>query len=245
MSGHSKWANIKHRKGKMDAMRGKIFTKVGREITLAAKNGADPTTNSKLADAIAKAKANNTPNDIIARAIKKGAGGQDDTNYEEIQYEGYGMGGVAVIVSALTDNRNRTGPEVRYKFDKFGGNLGAQGSVSFMFDRKGLIIVEKENGPDEEELMMLALDAGADDFNVEDDSFEILTSPENFSAVRLALEGAGIEMVDAEVTMIPQLYVNITDPEVAAKINRMIEALEDDDDVQNVYHNAELPDDEE
>lgn len=245
MSGHSKWANIKHRKGKMDAMRGKVFTKIGREVTLAAKGGADPSTNSKLADAVAKAKANNVPNDIIARAIKKGSGGMDDTNYEEIVYEGYGMGGVAVIVSALTDNRNRTGPEVRYKFDKFGGNLGAQGSVSFMFDRKGLILVEKENGPEEETLMMLALDAGADDFNVEEDSYEILTSPESFSAVRLALEEAGIEMVDAEVTMIPQMYVNVTDPEVAIKINKMIEALEDDDDVQDVWHNAELPDEEE
>lgn len=245
MSGHSKWANIKHRKGKMDAMRGKIFTKIGREVTLAAKGGADPSTNSKLADAVAKAKANNVPNDIIARAIKKGSGGMDDTNYEEIVYEGYGMGGVAVIVSALTDNRNRTGPEVRYKFDKFGGNLGAQGSVSFMFDRKGLILVEKENGPEEEELMMLALDAGADDFNVEDDSYEILTSPENFSKVRLAIEEAGIVMVDAEVTMIPQMYVNVTDPDVAVKINKMIEALEDDDDVQDVWHNAELPDEEE
>jgi len=245
MSGHSKWANIKHRKGKMDAMRGKVFTKIGREVTLAAKGGADPSTNSKLADAVAKAKANNVPNDIIARAIKKGSGGMDDTNYEEIVYEGYGMGGVAVIVSALTDNRNRTGPEVRYKFDKFGGNLGAQGSVSFMFDRKGLILVEKENGPEEETLMMLALDAGADDFNVEEDSYEILTSPESFSAVRLALEEAGIEMVDAEVTMIPQMYVNVTDPEVVIKINKMIEALEDDDDVQDVWHNAELPDEEE
>ncbi len=244
MSGHSKWANIKHRKGKADAARGKIFTKIGREITLAAKNGGDPATNYKLADAIAKAKANNMPNDTVQRAIKKGVGGLDDSNYEEIQYEGYGMNGVAVIVSALTDNRNRTGSEVRYKFDKYGGNLGAQGSVSFMFDRKGLIIVEKENGPDEENLMMTALEAGADDFVAEEDSYEILTSPEAFSQVRHTLEEAGIEMVDAEITMIPQTYVSITDPEVAAKINKMLEMLEDDDDVQNIWHNAELPEEE-
>ena len=245
MSGHSKWANIKRKKGKVDAVRGKIFTKLGKEIAIAAKNGGDPSINSKLADAVAKAKYNNMPSDTIQRAIKKGAGEMEGVNYEEIVYEGYAPGGVAVIVSTLTENRNRTAGDVRHIFDKNGGSLGAGGCVSWMFDNKGIIIVEKDGKIDEEELMMQALDAGAEDFNAEEDSFEILTSVESFSEVRQKLEGLGIPMASAEVTMVPQNYIEVTAEEDIKKINKMLDMFDDNDDVQDVYHNAELPEDEE
>lgn len=241
MSGHSKWANIKHRKGKQDALRGKIFTKLGKEIAIAAKDGADPSTNRKLADLIAKAKQNNMPSDTITRAIKKGSGEMDGVTYEEITYEGYGPSGIAVIVQTLTDNRNRTAGDVRHIFDKNGGSLGTSGCVSFMFEEKGLIIIEKNEKLEEEALMMMALDFGADDFAVQEDSFEIYTAPENFSEVRQKLEDAGIEMVSAEVTMIPQTTVEVTDAEVIKKMNKMLDMFDDNDDVKDVYHNAELP----
>lgn len=245
MSGHSKWANIKHRKGKQDALRGKIFTKLGKEIAIAAKDGADLSSNRKLADVVAKAKSNNMPNDTIARAIKKGSGEMEGINYEEITYEGYGPSGIAVIVKTLTENRNRTAGEARHIFDKYGGSLGTLGCVSFMFDQKGLIIVEKTDKVEEEELMMLALDCGADDFAVQEDSFEIYIAPENFSEVRQKLEDAGIEMASAEVTMIPQTTVEVTDAEVIKKFTKMLEMFDENDDVQDVYHNAELPEEEE
>ena len=245
MSGHSKWANIKRKKGKVDAVRGKIFTKLGKEIAIAAKNGGDPSTNSKLADAVAKAKYNNMPFETIQRAIKKGSGEMEGVNYEEIVYEGYAPGGVAVIVSTLTENRNRTAGDVRHIFDKNGGSLGAAGCVSWMFDKKGIIIVENDGKMDEEELMMQALDAGAEDFNAEEDSFEILTSPESFSEVRQKLEELGIPMASAEVTMVPQNYIEVTAEEDIKKINKMMDMFDDNDDVQDVYHNAELPDEEE
>jgi YebC/PmpR family DNA-binding regulatory protein len=245
MSGHSKWANIKHRKGKMDALRGKIFTKMGKEIAMAAKDGADLSTNRKLSDVVAKAKANNMPKDIITRAIKKGSGEMQGITYEEMTYEGYGPSGIAVIVRTLAENRNRTAAGVRHVFDKYGGGLGTLGCVSFMFDKKGLIIVEKTDKIEEEELMMLALDCGADDFVVQEDSFEIYIAPENFSEVRQKLEDAGIEMVTAEVTMIPQTVVEVTDEEVIKKFTKMLDMFDEDDDVQDVYHNAELPEDEE
>ena len=245
MSGHSKWANIKHKKGKADAMRGKIFTKLGKEIAIAAKAGGDPNTNSKLADVIAKAKSNNMPNDTIQRAIKKGSGEMEGVDYEEIAYEGYAPGGVAVIVTTLTENRNRTAGDVRHIFDKNGGSMGVSGAVSWMFDKKGIIIVEKDEKSDEEELMMYALEAGAEDFNVEEDSFEIVTSPESFSEVRQKLEGLGIPMASAEVTMVPQNYVEVTAAEDIKKINKMMDMFDDNDDVQDVYHNAELPEEEE
>lgn len=244
MSGHSKWANIKHKKGKADALRGKIFTKLGKEIAIAAKGGADPATNSRLADVIAKAKSNNMPNDTIQRAIKKGSGEMEGVNYEEITYEGYAPGGVAVIVTTLTDNRNRTAGDVRHIFDKNGGSMGVSGAVGYLFDKKGVIIVERDGKIDEDELMMQALDAGAEDFSAEEDSFEILTDPNNFSEVRAKLEAAGIPMVSAEVTMIPQNYVEVADPENIKKINKMLDMFDDNDDVQDVYHNAELPDEE-
>ena len=245
MSGHSKWANIKHRKGKQDALRGKIFTKMGKEIAIAAKDGADLNTNRKLADVVAKAKANNMPKDIITRAIKKGSGEMQGITYEEMTYEGYGPSGIAVIVKTLTENRNRTAAGVRHVFDKYGGGLGSLGCVSFMFDKRGLIIVEKTDKVEEEELMMLALDCGADDFVVQEDSFEIYIAPENFSEVRQKLEDAGVEMATAEVTMIPQTIVDVTDEEVIKKFTKMLDMFDEDDDVQDVYHNAELPDDEE
>ena len=245
MSGHSKWANIKHKKGKADAIRGKIFTKLGKEIAIAAKAGGDPSTNSKLADVIAKAKSNNMPNDTIQRAIKKGSGEMEGIDYEEIAYEGYAPGGVAVIVSTLTENRNRTAGDVRHIFDKNGGSMGAAGCVSWMFDKKGIIIVEKDEKTNEEELMMYALDAGAEDFNVEEDSFEIVTSPESFSEVRQKLEVLGIPMASAEVTMVPQNFIEVTAAEDIKKINKMMDMFDDNDDVQDVYHNAELPDEEE
>ena len=239
MSGHSKFANIKHKKEKNDAKKGKIFTIIGREIAVAVKEGgADPENNSKLRDVIAKAKANNVPNDTIERGIKKAAGDSDANNYETNIYEGYGPGGVAIIVKTLTDNKNRTAANVRSAFNKGKGSMGAQGSVSFMFDEKGRIIIDKEDFEmDADDLMMLALDAGAEDFSDEEDCFEIITSPEDFSAVRETLEKEGIEMAEADITQIPQNYVEVTDEENVKCLQRILDLLEDDDDVQDVYHN--------
>lgn len=239
MSGHSKFANIKHKKEKNDAKKGKIFTMLGREIQVAVKaGGPDPAVNGKLRDVIAKCKANNMPNDTIDRSIKKAAGGGEDVEYENVTYEGYGPNGVAVIVEVLTDNRNRAAANVRNAFTKGGGNMGNSGCVSFMFDEKGLIVIDKEEiDMDEEELMMAALDAGAEDFAAEEDSYEITTAPDDFSAVRETLEAAGITMASAEVTMIPQTYTELTDEEDIKKMNKLLEMLDDDDDVQNTYHN--------
>ncbi len=239
MSGHSKFANIKHKKEKNDAAKGKVFTIIGREIAVAVKEGgADPDNNSKLRDVIAKAKANNMPNDTIERGIKKAAGDANSVDYVSVTYEGYGPNGSAIIVDALTDNKNRTAANVRNAFTKGGGNVGAQGCVSFMFDKKGQIIIDKEEcSKDADDLMMIALDAGADDFSEEEDSFEITTAPEEFSSVREALEQEGISMVSAEVTMIPQNYVSLTDEEDIKKMNRILDLLDEDDDVQAVYHN--------
>ena len=246
MSGHSKWANIKNKKEKADTARGKIFTKIGREIAIAVKEGgSDPNNNSKLRDVIAKAKANNMPNDNITRSIKKAAGEMGSVNYEEITYEGYGPGGTAIIVEVVTDNRNRTASEIRHIFDKSGGSMGATGCVSWMFDKKGLIVVERSASIDEDELMMEALDAGAEDFNAVDDAFEVYTAPSEFSAVREALEAAGFNFLSAEVRMIPQNTVNVNDAEDIEKFERFLERLDDNDDVQEVYHNAVLPEDEE
>ena len=239
MSGHSKFANIKHKKEKNDAKKGKIFTMLGREIQVAVKaGGPDPAVNGKLRDVIAKCKANNMPNDTIDRSIKKAAGGGEDVEYENVTYEGYGPNGVAVIVEVLTDNRNRAAANVRNAFTKGGGNMGNSGCVSFMFDEKGLFVIDKEEiDMDEEELMMAALDAGAEDFAAEEDSYEITTAPDDFSAVRETLEAAGIPMASAEVTMIPQTYTELTDEEDIKKMNKLLEMLDDDDDVQNTYHN--------
>lgn len=239
MSGHSKFANIKHKKEKNDAAKGKIFTIIGREIAVAVKEGGpDPANNSRLRDVIAKAKANNVPNDTIDRGIKKAAGDAASVNYEQNVYEGYGPSGVAIIVETLTDNKNRTAANVRAAFTKGGGNIGAQGCVSFMFDKKGQIIVDKEEYEgDADELMMQALDLGADDFSEEEDCYEIYTDPDAFSEVREALEKAGIPMAEAEVTMIPQNYVKLSGEEDIKKMNRIIDLLDEDDDVQNVYHN--------
>ncbi len=231
--------NIKHKKEKNDAKKGKIFTMLGREIQVAVKaGGPDPAVNGKLRDVIAKCKANNMPNDTIDRSIKKAAGGGEDVEYENVTYEGYGPNGVAVIVEVLTDNRNRAAANVRNAFTKGGGNMGNSGCVSFMFDEKGLIVIDKEEiDMDEEELMMAALDAGAEDFAAEEDSYEITTAPDDFSAVRETLEAAGIPMASAEVTMIPQTYTELTDEEDIKKMNKLLEMLDDDDDVQNTYHN--------
>ena len=239
MSGHSKFANIKHKKEKNDAAKGKVFTVIGRELAVAVKEGGpDPANNSKLRDVIAKAKANNMPNDTIDRGIKKAAGDANSVNYELLTYEGYGPNGVAVIVDALTDNKNRTAANVRSAFTKGNGNVGAQGSVSFMFDKKGQIIIGKEDCEmDPDELMMMALDAGAEDFAEEEDSFEVITAPEDFSQVREALEKAGIEMLEADVTMIPQTWVELTAEEDIKRMNRLLDLLDADDDVQAVYHN--------
>ena len=239
MSGHSKFANIKHKKEKNDAKKGKIFTVIGRELVMAVKaGGPDPNNNSKLRDVIAKAKANNMPNDTIERGIKKAAGADSADNYEKAVYEGYGPNGVAIIVETLTDNKNRTAANVRSAFTKGNGNIGTQGSVSFMFDKKGQIVIDKEECEmDPDELMMLALDAGAEDFAEEEDSYEVITAPEDFSAVREALEKEGIPMLEADVTMIPQTWVELTDEEDIKRMNRLLDLLDDDDDVQAVYHN--------
>lgn len=241
MSGHSKWHNIQAKKGKMDAKRGKIFTKIGKEIAVSVKEGgANPDTNGKLKDIIAKAKANNMPQDTILRAIKKGSGEMEGVNYEEIVYEGYGPSGIAVIVEVLTDNKNRSAGNVRHAFSKHGGNMGSTGCVSFMFQKKGQIVIEKADGMDEDELMMLALDAGAEDFAAEEEVFVITTSPDDFGSVRESLEGSGLEFLEAEVKMIPDTMTAI-DEETAVKFQKMLDALEDDDDVQGVFHNAEFP----
>ena len=240
MSGHSKFANIKHKKEKNDAAKGKIFTKIGKELMVAIKEGggADPANNSRLRDVIAKAKANNMPNDTIERNIKKASGDANAANYESITYEGYGPNGTAIIVETLTDNRNRTATNVKNAFTKGKGSVGTPGCVSFMFDKKGQIIVDKEEYEgDADELMMIALDAGAEDLVEEEDSFEILTDPDDFSEVRQALEEAGIPMVNAEVTMIPQTYVTLTSADDIKNITKTLDMLDDDDDVQNVYHN--------
>lgn len=246
MSGHSKFANIKHKKEKNDAKKGKAFTIIGREIAVAVKEGgADPENNSKLRDVIAKAKANNMPNDTIDRGIKKAAGDSNAANYEHITYEGYGPGGTAIIVRTLTDNKNRSASNVRNAFTKGGGNVGTTGCVSYMFDEKGQIIIDREECDMEpDDVMMLALEASAEDFSEEEDSFEILTAPEDFSAVREALEKAGIPMASAEVTMIPQNYVTLTDENSIKMMNRIIDLLDEDDDVQEVYHNWDEPDEE-
>ena len=246
MSGHSKWNNIKRKKEKTDGARAKVFTKIGREIAVAVKEGGgNPASNSKLAALIAKAKANSVPNDNIQRSLKKAAGEGSGINYEEIVYEGYAPGGVAVICNIVTDNRNRTSADVRHIFDKCGGNLGAPGSVSYMFDNKGQIVVEREPGMDEDEMMMIALDAGAEDMKALDDVFEIYTAPNDFSAVREALEQQGLSFLSADVKMIPQNTVSITDEETAAKIEKLLDMLDDNDDVADVYHNAELPESDE
>ncbi|MBP3452966.1 MAG: YebC/PmpR family DNA-binding transcriptional regulator [Clostridia bacterium] len=245
MSGHSKWHNIQAKKGKADAKRGAIFTKIGREIAIAVREGgANPESNGKLRDVIAKAKANNMPNDNIQRSIKKASGEMGDVNYEQITYEGYAPGGVAVIVDTITDNRNRTVSDVRHCFAKNGGNLGNAGSVSFMFDEKGVLVVERTPGSDEDEMMMMALDAGAEDMKAEEDVYEIYTSPADFSAVREALEQQGLSFLSAEVNKIPQNTVSVDDPDTLKNIQKLLDMLDDNDDVQNVYHNAELPEEE-
>lgn len=239
MSGHSKFANIKHKKEKNDAAKGKIFTMIGREIAVAVKEGGpDPANNFKLAQVIAKAKANNMPNDTIDRGIKKAAGDGNSVNYETATYEGYGPSGTAIIVKCLTDNKNRTAANVRNAFTKGQGSIGTQGCVSYMFDEKGQIIVAKENcDMDADDLMMMALDAGAEDFAEEEDSYEITTAPADFDAVHKALEEQGIVMASAEVSMIPQTYVTLTDEADITNIGRILDLLDDDDDVQEVYHN--------
>ncbi len=241
MSGHSKFANIKHKKEKNDAKKGKIFTIIGREIVIAVKEGGpDPANNSKLRDVIAKAKSNNMPNDTIERGIKKAAGDANADNYEKITYEGYGPNGIAIIVETLTDNKNRTAANVRSAFTKGNGNIGTPGCVSFMFDKKGQIIIDKEEcDMDADELMMMALDAGAEDFAEEDDCYEVITDPDDFSAVREALEKEGIPMAEAEVTMIPQTYVSLTEETAVKNLQKTLDLLDDDDDVQYVYHNWE------
>jgi len=241
MAGHSKFANIRHRKEKMDSAKGRVFTRMGRELAMAVKHGGggDPISNIRLRDAIAKAKAANMPNDSIERSVKKAAGDMDQVNFEAVTYEGYGPSGVAVIVKVLTDNRNRAAANVRNAFTKGGGSMGTQGCVSFMFSEVGQIMVETDCGMGEEELMLLTADAGADDFIAQEGGYEILTAPDNFSAVREALEAANIPMVSAEVTMLPQTYAKLSTPEELKFMNRLLDLLDDEDDVQNVYHNWE------
>ena len=246
MSGHSKFANIAHKKAANDAAKGKIFTRLGKEIMVAVKEGGpDVNNNSKLRQVVAKAKASNMPNDTIDRAIKKAAS-SDMTDYESVTYEGYGPNGTAIIVEALTDNRNRAASNIRNAFTKGGGNVGTPGCVSFMFDKKGQMIVAKEEcDKDADELMMMALDAGAEDFSDEEECYEVLTQPEEFSAVREALEAAGVKMTEAEVTMIPQTYVELTSEDDLKKMRRILALLDEEDDVQNVYHNWDEPDSDE
>lgn len=239
MSGHSKFANIKHKKERNDSAKGKIFTIIGREIAVAVKEGgADPANNSRLRDVIAKAKANNMPNDTIDRGIKKAAGDASSVSYEYVSYEGYGPNGIAIIVDALTDNKNRTAANVRSAFTKGSGSIGTPGCVSYSFDKKGQIIIDKEECTIEaDDLMMLALDSGAEDFQEEEDSFEVITDPEDFSTVREALEKAGITMAQADITMIPQNYVELTEEAAVKNLQKTLDLLDDDDDVQYVYHN--------
>lgn len=245
MSGHSKWSTIKRKKGANDAARAKIFTKIGREITVCVKEGgADPEANSRLRDLIAKAKQNNVPNDNIDRVITKAAGGGEKNDYETVVYEGYGPSGVAVIVETLTDNRNRTAGDVRHYFDKFGGNLGQVGCVSFLFNRQGLLVIEN-NGLNEEKVMDDVMTAGADDFDFGGEAVEIKTSPERFHEVRDALERAGYSFASAEIEQVPSTYTAIDDPDLRIKMGRLLESLEDNDDVQEVWNNWENPDEEE
>lgn len=244
MSGHSKWANIKNKKAKGDAKRANVFTKIGREIAIAVKTGGpNPDSNSRLRDAIANAKANNMPNDNIKRSIDKASGALNSVNYEEITYEGYGAGGVAVIVETLTDNKTRTVGDLRHYFDKCGGSLGNSGCVAFMFDKKGVIIIDGEN-LDEDDLMMMAIDAGADDVIVGEGIFEVYTLPNDFSAVREALEKKGLAILSGGIEMLP-LNTVTPDGDNAQKVIKLINMIEDNDDVQNVFHNAILPLDEE
>lgn len=245
MAGHSKWNNIKNKKGKEDAKRGKIFTKLGRYIMVAAKEGgSDPDYNPALKAAIDKAKAENMPNDNIERAIKKGAGELGADNFEEIIYEGYGPSGIAVFVECLTDNRNRTAPEIRHAFDKCGGNMGQSGSVTFMFDRKGIIAIEREDSIDEDELTMLAIELGAEDFEVEEEGFEIITATEDFNNVRNGLADAGYQFAMAELSYVPQTTVELTSADDIKNMERLIDMLEDNDDVQAVHHNWEMDEEE-
>ncbi len=238
MSGHSKWANIKRRKGAADAVKGSMFTKLGRELAVAVRNGgADPEANSKLKDVIAKAKGANMPNDNIARSIKKAAGAAEGENFEEISYEGYGAGGVAVIVKTATDNRNRTAGDIRHIFDKFGGNLGTKGSVSFLFQEKGVLLVDREERPDEDAVMSDALDAGAEDFTAEDEGYEIETSPADYYAVKANLEAKKYAFLDASIRMVPVTWAQVEDPDTVEKLERMVEMLEELDDVQEVFTN--------
>ena len=243
MSGHSKWANIKNKKAKTDAVKGKIFTKLGRELAVAAKAGSDPNTNSRLADVVAKAKAANMPNDNIKRSIAKAAGELGNVNYEELTYEGYGIGGSAVIVKTLTDNKNRTAGDVRHIFEKYAGNLGTSGSVSYMFDTKGVLVVERTVSLDEDTMTEMAIDCGADDIIVCDDSYEIRTAPSDFSAVRKALEQKGLTFVESQISMIPNNFADL-DEKQTETFEKMLDAFEDNDDVQEVFHNVNLPEEE-
>ena len=244
MSGHSKWANIKHKKGKADAIFGKIATKIAREITIAVRmGGADPTGNMKLKLALSKAKANNIPKDNIKRAIDKGTGAQDGSNWEQITYEGYGPAGIAVMVSALSDNRNRTAADVRHVFSKYGGNMGATGCVGYMFQEKGIFVISKETGVEEDDLMMIALEAGAEDIKVEEECFEVVTDPAAFDEVEKALADNNIEVEVSEITMVPDTMTELSGDD-AVKMQKMLDAVEDLDDVQDVYHNADLPEEE-
>ncbi|MBP0954604.1 MAG: YebC/PmpR family DNA-binding transcriptional regulator [Oscillospiraceae bacterium] len=245
MSGHSKWNNIKRKKEATDGAKAKIFTKIGREMAVVVKEGGgDPNNNAKLRDLIAKAKANNVPNDNIDRIIKKAMGDADKTNYEANVYEGYGPSGVAVIVETLTDNKNRTAGDIRHYFDKFGGNLGTTGCVSFMFSDQGVVIVENK-GYEEDKVMDDAFDAGADDFNMDEDEIEISCAPSDVGTIREALTAKGYNVLSAEATKIPANYVTLTDEEAIRKMNLLLDALEDNDDVQNVYHNWDMPEEEE
>lgn len=241
MSGHSKWATIKRAKGKTDAARANVFTKIGRELAVAVKaGGPDPNNNPKLRDVISKAKAANMPNDNITRSIKKASGELGNINYDSITYEGYGAGGVAVVVETLTDNKNRTAADVRHIFDKCGGSLGTNGCVSYLFETRGVLLVEKKATDDDDEMMMLALDCGADDFDLEDDVYEILTTPAAFSAVREKLEAKGVSFIKSEISRIPSNYITV-DEATLPRLQRMFDMFDENDDVQNVYHNADLP----
>ncbi len=242
MSGHSKWANIKHKKGKMDAVRGKVTTKISREITVAVRmGGSDPTGNMRLKLALQKARENNIPKENIQRAIQKGSGALEGSNYEEIKYDGYGPGGVAIMVEAMTDNRNRTAADVRHLFSKYGGNLGESGCVSWMFKQKGIFVIEQD-GIDEEELMLMVLDAGAEDFEAVDDQFEITTDPDDFEKVQEELEKNNIKTIVARITMVPETTASLSGDE-SVKMMKLMEALEDHDDIQEVYTNFDIPED--
>lgn len=241
MSGHSKWATIKRKKGAADEKKGAIYTKLAKYIQIAAKDGADPDNNSKLKEAIQRAKAQNMPNDSIERAIKKGSGETGGANWEDVIYEGYGIGGIAVIVEALTDNKNRTAGDIRHYFDKFGGNLGQNGCVSYMFDKKGVIVIDaEETDYSEDEIMEMALDAGADDMVTNEGTYEITTDPASFIEVTEALQAKGLEFLNAEVAMVPQNYTRLEDPDAIVKFNKMLDMFEENDDVQNVWHNADI-----